>query len=82
MVSRLCPLSGGPSDDSFQLTLLSLFGAPAPWCPGQLPQLPTPRSTTVYRKQLAKIKVAGTLSDWFRVKKGVTRLCPFPVLVQ
>jgi len=25
----------------------------------------------LYRKQLAKVKVVGTLSEWFRVKKGV-----------
>jgi len=25
----------------------------------------------LYRKQLAKFKVAGTLSEWFHVKKGV-----------
>ena len=25
----------------------------------------------LYRKQLAKVKVAETLSEWFRVKKGV-----------
>ena len=25
----------------------------------------------LYRKQLAKVKVAGTLSEWFRDKKGV-----------
>jgi len=25
----------------------------------------------LYKKQLAKVKVAGTLSKWFRVKKGV-----------
>ena len=25
----------------------------------------------LYRKQLAKVKVAGTLSEWFPVKKGV-----------
>ena len=25
----------------------------------------------LYRKQVAKVKVAGTLSEWFRVKKGV-----------
>jgi len=25
----------------------------------------------LYRKQLAKIKVAGTLLEWFSVKKGV-----------
>jgi len=25
----------------------------------------------LYKKQLAKVKVAGTLSEWFRVKKGV-----------
>jgi len=25
----------------------------------------------LHRKQLAKVKVAGTLSEWFRVKKGV-----------
>jgi len=28
-----------------------------------------------YRKQLAKVKVAGTLSEWFRVKKGVRQGC-------
>ena len=27
--------------------------------------------TKLYRKQLAKVKVAGTLSEWFPVKKGV-----------
>jgi len=27
----------------------------------------------LYRKQLAKVKVVGTLSEWFRVKKGVRR---------
>jgi len=25
----------------------------------------------LYRKQLAKVKVAGTLSEWFCVNKGV-----------
>jgi len=25
----------------------------------------------LYKKQLAKVKVAGTLSEWFRVEKGV-----------
>jgi len=25
----------------------------------------------LYKKELAKVKVAGTLSEWFRVKKGV-----------
>ena len=25
----------------------------------------------LYRKQLAKVRVAETLSEWFRVKKGV-----------
>ena len=29
----------------------------------------------VYRKQLAKVKVAGTLSAWFYVKKGVRQGC-------
>ena len=29
----------------------------------------------LYRKQLAKVKVAGTLSEWFRVKKGVRQGC-------
>jgi len=29
----------------------------------------------LYRKQLAKVKVAGTLSEWFRVKKGVRQDC-------
>jgi len=35
----------------------------------------------LYRKQLAKVKVAGTLSEWFRVKKGVRQGCVlFPYL--
>jgi len=29
----------------------------------------------LYKKQLAKVKVAGTLSEWFRVKKGVRQCC-------
>ena len=29
----------------------------------------------LYRKQLAKVKVAGTLSEWFRVKIGVRQGC-------
>jgi len=29
----------------------------------------------LYRKQLANVKVAGTLSEWFRVKKGVRQDC-------
>ena len=29
----------------------------------------------LYRKQLAEVKVAGTLSEWFRVKKGVQHGC-------
>jgi len=29
----------------------------------------------LYRKQLAKVKVAKTLSEWFRVKKGVRQGC-------
>ena len=29
----------------------------------------------LYRKQLAKIKVAGTLSEWLPVKKGVRQGC-------
>jgi len=29
----------------------------------------------LYRKQLAKVKVAGTLSEWFPVKKGVQQCC-------
>jgi len=29
----------------------------------------------VYRKQLGKVKVAGTLSEWLRVKKGVRQGC-------
>jgi len=29
----------------------------------------------LYRKQLAKVKVAGTLTEWFRVKKGVRQGC-------
>jgi len=35
----------------------------------------------LYRKQLAKVKVAGTQSQWFRVKKGVRQGCVlFPYL--
>jgi len=29
----------------------------------------------LYREQLAKVKVAGTLSEWFCVKKGVRQGC-------
>ena len=29
----------------------------------------------LYRKQLAKVKVVGTQSEWFRVKKGVRQGC-------
>ena len=29
----------------------------------------------LYRKQLVKVKVAGTLSEWFLVKKGVRQGC-------
>ena len=29
----------------------------------------------LYKKQLAKVEVAGTLSEWFRVKKGVRQGC-------
>ena len=29
----------------------------------------------LYRKPLAEVKVAGTLSEWFRVKKGVRQGC-------
>jgi len=29
----------------------------------------------LFRKQLAKVKVAGTLSEWFHVKKGVRQGC-------
>jgi len=29
----------------------------------------------LYRKQLAKVKVAGTLSEWFPFKKGVRQGC-------
>jgi len=29
----------------------------------------------LYKKQLAKVKVAGTLSEWFRVKKWVRQGC-------
>ena len=28
-----------------------------------------------YRKQLVKVKVVGTLSEWFHVKKGVQQGC-------
>jgi len=37
----------------------------------------------LYGKQLARVKVAGTLSEWFRVKKGVRqKLCLLSVLVE
>jgi len=29
----------------------------------------------LYKKQLAKVKVTGTLSEWFHVKKGVRQGC-------
>jgi len=29
----------------------------------------------LYKKQLAKVKVAGTLSEWFLVRKGVRQGC-------
>jgi len=29
----------------------------------------------LFRKQLAEVKVAGTLSEWFSVKKGVRQGC-------
>ena len=32
----------------------------------------------LYRKQLAKVKVAGTLSEWFPVEKGVREIASFP----
>ena len=31
----------------------------------------------LYRKQLLKAKIAGTLSEWFRVRKGVRHGCVF-----
>jgi len=31
----------------------------------------------VYRKQLAKVRVVGTLSEWFHVKKGVDKVVSF-----
>ena len=31
--------------------------------------------TKLYKKQLAKVKLTGTLSEWFRVKKGVRQGC-------
>jgi len=31
----------------------------------------------LYRKQLAKVKIAGTLSEWLCVKKGVRHGCVF-----
>ena len=31
--------------------------------------------TKLYKKQVAMVKVAGTLSEWFRVKKGVLQRC-------
>jgi len=31
----------------------------------------------VYRKQLAKVKVEGILTEWFSVKKGVRQGCVF-----
>ena len=29
----------------------------------------------LYKKQFAKVRVAGTLSEWFRVRKGVRQGC-------
>jgi len=46
--------------------------------PGNLPSYPPKQHyglTKLYRKQLAKVRVAGTLSEWFRVKKGVRQGC-------
>jgi len=36
----------------------------------------------LFEKQLAKVKVAGTLSELFRVTKGVRQGCVLSVLVQ
>jgi len=36
----------------------------------------------LYWKQLAKVKVAGTLSEWFCITKGVRQGCPFSILAQ
>ena len=33
------------------------------------------RADKLYRKQLVKVKVAGTLSEWFPVKEGVWQGC-------
>jgi len=41
-ISRRCPRSDGPSDDSFHLILLSPLWCPLLWYSGQLPQSPTP----------------------------------------
>jgi len=36
----------------------------------------------LYRNQLAKVKIAGTLSEWFRFEKGVRQGCVlFPYLL-
>jgi len=35
----------------------------------------------LYRKQLAKVIVAGTLSEWFPVKKGVQQGCVLSLLL-
>jgi len=37
----------------------------------------------LYRKKQARVRVAGVISNWFRVKKGVrTRLCSFTLSIQ
>jgi len=35
----------------------------------------------LYRKQLAKCKVVGTLSEWFHIMKGVQQACVFSAYI-
>jgi len=44
----------------------------------QLPQFCAVNLHRIPRPQLAKVKVAGTLSEWFPVKKGVRQVVSFP----
>jgi hypothetical protein len=59
-----CSLSACALFIDAQLALLIGLGK------GRLHQL-----TKLFKKQLAKVKVAGILSEWFRVSRGVGQGC-------